>query len=1096
MNETIKNPDFFWAPAVNVKPTNSINEKLISHQYLKTIMQPFDVFLNLLDLNEDTIRAWLDQFASQIDLHQFNQILFNGDYEQLKTLDYLKPVIAAIKWKQLIKILNNEFTNNYWSYLADHWNYKKWMNWSTLWDLKKAYEANLDYNRGLKITIYNKYDQINNFIYLTNGQNDWLNWELIFYLLKRKLIAQDLILQPDQMSFWTKEQIITNLKQTFILNQKLTLKDWYMQMAYILVPKRALHHQHPLLAIYQHLLKHYQLLDYQFSFNKFNHLGFNLATIKQLNEHFKQQPEQMQQLNVTNFENYLKTYDDFDQQALICKNWLTKNQISHSIHQDLFNLSEKLLNLLDQEHCYQFVFQHSDKNYYLIPVAIEKNLWKNGEWIATDLHCQYLNNSAKMIWNAQVKKLLTSNYGIVPQLIFDYDQPRVLAPNQKQNDLQINYKNSFDFAQQRIIDALCQNQAKEKQLVNLCCDAPAGVGKTQTLVNVITNSFYLNKRLLVVTEKTPAIKIIQKRFFQTLMDKIGRFVQTYVDPNQWQNFDFSNWLKTQYEQKQLINQEDYCLFLKIDAFVSHSKTIDWNYIYSIDYDRNDDRDYQKFLKELKRFVKLEGLYFCAFTNTSDHKTMFLTKTLYDLIIFDEGSQIDLNQARLLFNLTKQIAVFGDLKQLKPEHPLSDYQWSKQVNQPLIDLLTWAQMQNDWDLYRLNVSYRCENNDLLKWSNQKVYDNQLISVDQNLPKVMGVNQGIKYLEIEGVYKNQTNQDQIKAGLQWTIDLIWFNTKHNLPIDIMHLSLQNEHQRELKAQFKKIIKAPIYDKQLSQFVLIWSNLDWEYKHYFQNYFDQDHLLAMHNCDDQEDFNDLDPKIIKAVQLFQKLIANLVDPHLAIQFKTIETMQGAEANDVLCHGVYGKLTSGRFSNQYQIFSTPDVLNAINVIMSRAKKSFTLLNSLNLDQFKTYLQTYHHWDVNRDFYDWINFIKIQAQELKTTGGWKTKDHSPYLDAIQKAVETNDLISATMGNFAIDALKIDQNGQVEYAIKINDQVDDQNFQDHLLMGANLLKLRDYPYIEVKVEQLQWFEIFNDLEKTAKMFKKINAKQKAWLNQK
>ena len=1104
--------NLFWAPATSTKITNSIYERTLQHDYLNGIISAFSGFVSTLDTTPEVIHQWLVQYQDQINLNEFNQIITSGQYELLFNLDYLQPIVNYISLPQLSALYRNNYTNNYRFYLNNAANYSHLINdddrRSFQYYIDKALntkEFNYDapYRHGFKIQIFNKEHQINNFLYLENGYFKWLNWELIFYLLKHRLVDPNLILQNDQINFQTEAQIIDNLKNHYQTNQSFSLKDWYCQIAALLAPRKAYRLQNlnqQIIFIYHNLMKNCEVLNYHFSTNPHNYFYLSQAVFDLINDRKALFDPNPNPLSTTNFEYHLKNYPNLDDPELICRDWLALNDYDPQIHIPLYQLSLKIAHQINQPyHHYQ---NHDAHHHYLIPVPIVLNMFYRNDVEKTKIHRQAAKMQPHFLWKQIVAKLLNNNYLTLPKQVVYHNQIHHLSARlNPPNQIPITFEQSSDPAQQQIINYLSKPPQDEPD-PHLLCDSPAGVGKTQTLVNALINNFYLDKYVLVVTAKSPALKIIKTRFYQSLMDLIGDFVKTFVNPLEEDHENFKTWLELNYQNNLLENPQHYWLFLKLTEFTKANGVLDWNYIYSIDYRRPQDQDYQLLIKSLEKFISTtqDKINFCAFSNFKDHQKMFNPNHnfYYDLIIFDEASQLDINQARLLFKFTKQMAVFGDVNQLKPERSMLDLQWAYQANEPLLDLLTWATQQSNWTSYRLNTSYRCQNHHLLKWSNQHIYDNQLLSIDQNLPSHILLNQGVNYHEIAGHYKDQANQAQIDFGIQWTIDLIWFNLMHNQPIDIMHLCLQSEHARQLKARFKQIVESnpEISQETLSNLIQVWSNPDLPHRNYFEKYLDPQALEAMLTCFDQINFNDINPQYLRHFKLFQLLIKTLVDPNLAIQFKTIETMQGAEANDVLCHGVYSQFANGSFPTQYKIFSTEQDLNAINVVMSRAKKSFTLLNSLDLPAFKAHLQQQENPQDNQNFYRWIKAIKSQASHRNNANNnpqnYLIDHHSPHLSQIQTVFKDQNLVAKQIGRFGLDALKIKADGQIEYAVKINDVSPDQNeLINEIKALDNLLKARDYHVFLIKPEQLDWFNALEDLKKTHQVFKKISAKQKA-----
>lgn len=120
------------------------------------------------------------------------------------------------------------------------------------------------------------------------------------------------------------------------------------------------------------------------------------------------------------------------------------------------------------------------------------------------------------------------------------------------------------------------------------------------------------------------------------------------------------------------------------------------------------------------------------------------KEMFDLVIFDESSQIPLEDAIPSLYRAKQTIVVGDEKQMPPAAFFS----SHSEGPTLLD-------KADVNLPKrmLKWHYRSNHPDLIKFSNQQFYENELLTV----PPV-DVETPIEFKKVNGIFNNGVNQEE--------------------------------------------------------------------------------------------------------------------------------------------------------------------------------------------------------------------------------------------------------------------------------------------------------------------------------------------------
>ncbi|MBU3830747.1 MAG: DUF4011 domain-containing protein [Candidatus Ureaplasma intestinipullorum] len=198
----------------------------------------------------------------------------------------------------------------------------------------------------------------------------------------------------------------------------------------------------------------------------------------------------------------------------------------------------------------------------------------------------------------------------------------------------------------------------------------------------------------------------------------------------------------------------------------------------------------------------------------------LEKGIFDYGIFDEASQMFVERAYPIVYRCNTNIVAGDDKQLKPTSFFasrineSDYEYSLADNDQVDSLLDRAKVSL-WASYNLRNHYRSEHRDLIQFSNDYVYDNNLHFATKN-----GVSgSGIEVINVEnGISEDSVNE----AEAQKVIQLLSQNiNKYNKIIVITFGSKQSLYIEQLLFKNSDSSNA-IYKKFLSNNLVI-TNLE---------------------------------------------------------------------------------------------------------------------------------------------------------------------------------------------------------------------------------------------------------------------------------
>lgn len=206
---------------------------------------------------------------------------------------------------------------------------------------------------------------------------------------------------------------------------------------------------------------------------------------------------------------------------------------------------------------------------------------------------------------------------------------------------------------------------------------------------------------------------------------------------------------------------------------------------------------------------------------------------FDTVIFDEASQVCTEDAIGAIMRGKQVIIAGDSKQLPPTSffaaTLSDGDFDVDTDDDVFDdtgaydsILEEA--VNVIPERTLKWHYRSRNEDLIAFSNAKIYNNELITFPSNMEKVP--DNGVEYVYVEnGVYdrggkKHNLNEAKRVAGLVFehirkypnrSLGVVTFSEAQQQAVDgaIRQLRLQNSQHEKF---FSEDTEHPFFIKNL--------------------------------------------------------------------------------------------------------------------------------------------------------------------------------------------------------------------------------------------------------------------------------------------
>ena len=507
------------------------------------------------------------------------------------------------------------------------------------------------------------------------------------------------------------------------------------------------------------------------------------------------------------------------------------------------------------------------------------------------------------------------------------------------------------------------------------------------------------------------------------------YIESFEANNQDKVYDINNYkrhmekLHHLISEKQTLSQESFSMKLYEDALnFSNSKRI-MDIKQRIESSRK--RSVSKFISEFQLEL-FSNVKVWMMTPEVISEIIPLNYAMFDLVIFDEASQMFVEKAIPTIFRAKKVVIAGDTKQLRPS---SLGQGRLAVDDELledddeIDVTLDAQSLLDLARYKyheavLNYHYRSKYEELISFSNYAFYEGKLI-VSPN--KITPKKPPIEYFICDdGVWENRKNLAEAKK----VIALIKRSIRDKQAFDTIGVITFNTAQRNLVED--------LLDEEIFK----------------QN------------------------KTSKAIQKEMQRFEDGEDKSLFI--KNIENVQGDERDIIIFTTAYAKNQDGRFLRQFGWLNNEGGQNRLNVAISRAKQKIYIVTSFHPEAFrvedlkgegpkklKQYLQYCYYISNN----DTANASKV----LETLSDSKMIGSEGYNESLQNAIlkrlekETIDVKqNIGIGKYKIDfALK--NQDESDYALAIICDID---------QTKHLEDARDIFYHQEKYLKARGFNVY------------------------
>ena len=359
--------------------------------------------------------------------------------------------------------------------------------------------------------------------------------------------------------------------------------------------------------------------------------------------------------------------------------------------------------------------------------------------------------------------------------------------------------------------------------------------------------------------------------------------------------------------------------------------------------------------------------------------------MFDLVIFDEASQMYVEKGIPAIYRAKKVVIAGDTKQLRPsslgigrlndEDEFFEQDVLKDVSMDAKSLLDLARYKYHETI--LNYHYRSEFEELIAFSNHAFYEGKLtVSPNQFTAK----KPPIEYIHVkDGIFENRRNVEEAKSVVK-LLRKIFRERENNETIGVITFS---STQRDL----------------------------------------------IENHIDEELF-----KRGKYQKLFEtELFRNEDGEDKSLFVKNIENVQGDERDIIIFSMGYARNQDGYIARRFGWLNNDGGQNRLNVAISRAKKKIYFVSSLFPEELKVEDLKSTGPKLLKDYMRYCYYISNNNQDMarevlnhlhKNEGGENEQVLPDIVIDIQKRLEKNNFVVKTaigIGKYSINLAVYDE---------------------------------------------------------------------------
>jgi hypothetical protein len=314
----------------------------------------------------------------------------------------------------------------------------------------------------------------------------------------------------------------------------------------------------------------------------------------------------------------------------------------------------------------------------------------------------------------------------------------------------------------------------------------------------------------------------------------------------------------------------------------------------------------------------------------------LEKAIFDLVIFDEASQIPVEHAIPSLFRAKSVLVSGDEKQMPPSRFFSGHLESDETEwtdeEPMDDSASEQErnlQEEAWnrrevkdcpDLLHLGLAalpkttlqihYRSEYRELISYSNAAFYRNELGVPVRHPDETVRKNKPIEYIAVNGVYGDQQNPDEARKVVE-TVAALWSRSETTVPsLGVVTFNLRQadliQELLEERAELDEAFRAA-YRRELDR------------------------------KDGGQD--------------------------MSFFVKNVENVQGDERDYIVFSTTFGRTKIGAFRRNFGALGQAGGERRLNVAVTRARRKVIIIGSMPIGEISDMLRTRRRPEVPRDY-------------------------------------------------------------------------------------------------------------------------------------
>tara|TARA_A100000164_G_scaffold366527_1_gene387471 strand:- start:2853 stop:6389 length:3537 start_codon:yes stop_codon:yes gene_type:complete len=492
-------------------------------------------------------------------------------------------------------------------------------------------------------------------------------------------------------------------------------------------------------------------------------------------------------------EQELSTYNDIVIKLFSIKNEASSNQLKLNPKNFSFNANEwKKIEALFE---YLNDFKTKHFNPYL---PFLKNI---------DQH--YLQNSRKDNFLSSCKEIASTYLNLIEGLIIDFN-----LVYKNLNSFEIKYLNFIPSNDSKInqkiksVKELKHNLATEGLLKTSFFNDLNGYSPLDQLIqlkeqiealNIMENYFTpLNEYCVVIEKKSAQLQTLAEPFFSSktfMADFMIWYFNNLLSNSHVSNFELS---ENQKEKNEMLEKHEFInehllLTTQLELVKRRKKSIlafKRKYIeQTIEQffsKRSVSNRTKKSLRDIAQHPSkiLYNFFPIMFVNPTTAAQLFpMERGFFDVVLFDEASQVRLEDSYSILLRGKQQLVAGDEKQLSPTNyfkpQLKSISGKESIQLPE-SLFFYCQNTSFKDHY-LDIHYRSQNPDLIQFSNHAFYDQRLMPMPAKKKYA-----AIEFFNVEGNFINRINKQEAEK----IVDYLEKKVASKLSIGIATFSLSQQ------------------------------------------------------------------------------------------------------------------------------------------------------------------------------------------------------------------------------------------------------------------------------------------------------------------